>query len=148
MVEVISGGIILLEDGQKKVGLTNQDYYNSTVNLIKILSILSLLVLGGILIFRSSIEQIIDTSYIKSATVTLWICLIGCGLTYYNIISNYKKSIKMFGLDELNQTESINRARLLGSTKFEYLSIIVSVCIMAFGLWFAGLFILMGLLNA
>jgi len=148
MVEVISGGIILLEDGQKKVGLTNQDYYNSTVNLIKILSILSLLVLGGIVIFRSSIEQIIDTSYIKSATVTLWICLIGCGLTYYNIISNYKKSIKMFGLDELNQTESINRARLLGSTKFEYLSIIVSVCIMAFGLWFAGLFILMGLLNA
>jgi len=148
MVEVISGGIILLEDGQKKVGLTNQDYYNSTVNLIKLLSILSLLVLGGILIFRSSIEQIIDTSYIKSATVTLWICLIGCGLTYYNIISNYKKSIKMFGLDELNQTESINRARLLGSTKFEYLSIIVSVCMMAFGLWFAGLFILMGLLNA
>jgi hypothetical protein len=100
------------------------------------------------LIFRSSIEQRIDAYYIKSATVTLWVCVIGCGLTYYNIVSNYKKSIKMFGLDELNQTESINRVRLFGSTKLEYLSIIVSICMIAFGLWFGGLFILMGLLNA
>jgi len=115
--------------------------------LIRILSVLSLLILGWILIFRTNVEQTINEYYIKSATVSLWICVIGCGLTYYNLASNYKKSIKMFGIEKYDEPESVKRARLFGSTRFEYLSIIVSICMLAFSLWFAALFILMGLLN-
>jgi hypothetical protein len=114
---------------------------------MRILSVLSLLILGGMLIFRTNLEQTIDGYYIKSATVSLWICVIGCGLTYYNLASNYKKSIKIFGIEEYNEPESVKRARIFGSTKFEYLSIIISICMLAFGLWFAALFIFIGLLN-
>lgn len=148
MIGVNSGGIIISGKEQRRVELKKHVYYDSTVDLIKLLSILSVLALGAILLFYSKLEQIIDTYYIKSATIALWICVIGCGLTYYNIVSNYKKSIKMFGIEEPNQTESINSARLFGSTKFEYLSIMVTICMMMFGLWFGGLFILLGLLNA
>ncbi len=92
--------------------LTKHAHYGSTVELIKLLSVFSVLVLGAILIFHSSLERAIDAYYIKSATIALWICVIGCGLSYYNIISNYKKSIKMFGIEEPSQSESINNARL------------------------------------
>jgi hypothetical protein len=114
---------------------------------MRTLSVLSLLILGGMLIFRTNLEQTIDEYYIKSATVSLWICVIGCGLTYYNLASNYKKGIKIFGIEEYNEPESVERARIFGSTKFEYLSIIITICMLAFGLWFAALFIFMGLLN-
>jgi len=147
MAGVNSGEIIISGKEQRRVELKKHAYYDSTVDLIKILSILSVLALGAILIFHSKLEQVIDTYYIKSATIALWICVIGCGLSYYNIVSNYKKSIKMFGIEEPNQTESINRARLFGSTRFEYLSVIPSICMLAFGFWFSGLFILLGLLN-
>ena len=53
----------------------------------------------------------------------------------------------MFGIEEYDEPESVKRARQFGSTRFEYLSIIVSICMLAFSLWFAALFILMGLLN-
>lgn len=115
--------------------------------MTRTLSILSILILGGILIFRNQLIQSIDEYYIKSATVSLWITVIGCGMTYYNLVSNYKKSIKMFGIEEEDEPDSVKRARLFGSTKFEYLSIIISICMLAFGLWFATLFMLMGLLN-
>lgn len=122
-------------------------YYSSTISLMRILSALSLLILGGMLIFRTNLEQFVDQYFIKSATVSLWICVIGCGLTYYNLASNYKKSIRMFGVEEYIEPESVKRARLFGSTKFEYLSMIISICMLAFGLWFASLFIFIGLLN-
>jgi len=145
---VIAGGINILENEPRHVELKKLVYYNSIVNLIKLLSILPLLALGGILIFRSSFEQIIDEDYIKSATVALWVSLIGCGLSYFNFVSNYKKSIEMFGLEDPDQTESIKRIRLFGPTISGYLFIIVSICMLAFGLWFGVLFILLGLLNA
>jgi hypothetical protein len=63
------------------------------------------------------------------------------------LASNYKKSIKIFGIEEYNEPESVKRGRIFGSTKFEYLSIIISICMLAFGLWFAALFIFIGLLN-
>lgn len=53
----------------------------------------------------------------------------------------------MFGIEEENEPESVKRARLFGSKRFEYLSIITSICMLAFGLWFAVVFMLLGLLN-
>ena len=126
---------------QKKV------YYKSTLSLIMLLSIISLLSLGGILIFRNYIELVVEESYVKSATIALWISLIGGGLTYYNFVSNYRKSIKLFGIQEPNQAQAINRARLFGSTRFEFLSAIISICMLAFGFWFTVLFLIMGLLD-
>jgi len=122
-------------------------YYNSTVGLIRQISIVFLILLGAILIFRNSLELTIHEYYIKSVTVSLWICVIGCGLTYYILISHYKKSLKMFGLEEANEPESVKRARIFGSTRSEYLSIIVSTGMVAVGTWFGIIFILLGLLN-
>ncbi|MEX0999862.1 MAG: hypothetical protein WD000_07890 [Thermodesulfobacteriota bacterium] len=143
----IGGGVKILNRKPQIFELNKLAYYSSTISLMRTLSVLSLLILGGMLIFRTNLEQTIDEYYIKSATVSLWICVIGCGLTYYNLASNYKKSIKILGIEKYNEPESVERARLFGSTKFEYLSIIISICMLTFGLWFAALFIFMGLLN-
>jgi len=136
-----------IPDNNHILVLNKQVYYRSTVSLIKALTVVSVVLLGGILIFRNDLESTIDEYYIKSATVSLWICVIGCGLSYYILNSNHKKSLKMFGVEEVSEPESVKRARLFGSTKFEYLSIIISTCMLAVGMWLGIFFSLLGLLN-
>ena len=136
-----------IPDNNDILVLNKQVYYRSTVNLIKALTVISVVLLGGILIFRNDLESIIDEYYIISATLSLWICVIGCGLSYYILNSNYKKSLKMFGVEEVSEPESVKRARLFGSTRFEYLSIIISICMLAIGIWLGIFFSLLGLLN-
>ena len=132
---------------ENRLGLNKLVYYNSTVRLIRILSGISIISLGGILILGGETEQLVDEHYVKSATVSFWICVIGSGLTYYILNSNFKKSIKMFGVEELNEPESVKRARLFGSTRFEFLSILISSAMLAIGLWFGLFFLIAGFLN-
>lgn len=136
-----------IPDNNYTLVLNKQVYYRSTVNLIKALTVISVVLVGGILIFRNDLESKIDEYYIKSATLSLWICVIGCGMSYYILNSNYKKSLKMFGIEEVSEPEPVKRARLFGSTRFEYLSIIISICMLAIGMWFGIFFSLLGLLN-
>lgn len=121
-------------------------YYSSTNSLIKQLSIVSLILLGAVLIFRNNLELSIQEYYLKSSTISIWICVIGCGLTYYLLASNYKKSMNQYGVEEINEPESIKRARIFGSSKIEYLSIMFSMAMVACGAWFGLIFIILGLL--
>ncbi|MEM7007967.1 MAG: hypothetical protein AAF462_02415 [Thermodesulfobacteriota bacterium] len=133
----------------KKIELkiNKANYYSSTISLLRLLSILTLLCLGGTLIFRSTLQNFIEEYYIKGSTLSLWISVIGSGLNYYFLWSNYKKSIQTYGPEEHNEPESIKSKRLFGSSKIEYISIAISTVMIALGLWFGAVFLVFGLLN-
>ena len=136
-----------ISDNDHELKLNKLVYYSSTLSLIRLLAILSLVLLGGILIFRSTLIESIEEYYVRNATIALWIAVIGCGITYYRLLSNFKKSVRLYGPEEQEEPESVKRSRIFGSSRFEYLSVLLSICMVALGLWFGGLYISLGLLN-